>query len=921
MSRVIVATVRHRGGRSLALLLGLLVATGAFAVFTGTSDSQRLVVRGTIAHNFRGSYDILVRPRGTETAVERSEGLVRDNFLSGIFGGITMSQYQRIAHLRGVAVAAPIAMIGYVLEPVAFTLDLTHDLTGAATQLFAVRVERTTDRGLVHVVDQPGYVYVTQKPIVSPNGQVQPPYSGDIEQLASGRHALVCPRTVRRDGTAASTFNSSERGIVVCYSAQTGFDGIGWQGSGFRHGRVGLFATWTFPFLLAAIDPAAEAKLDGVNTAVVGGRYLHGSDKPTAGSAYGAATIDVPVLVSTRPYLDDSDRITVTRVSGRAAGAMVHSPTLTQLDRQISHGATGRVIAQRSIGISEAYRGLLSAISQNQIARIQSYWSSGSPSYRRIGPRAVAPTPVSIPGSVWRSDYTGTGVVDAPIDSELPSYRPLHPHVGIGKLVSTIQLPTLRAVGKFDPARLPGFSPLSRLPQETYSPPVAAPADARTRALLHGADLEPDSNLSGYLQAPPLLLTDLNSLSAFTSRTAFPNGNASDPISVVRVRVAGVHAEDPLSRERVRLVAQRIEQATGLQVDITVGSSPTPVRVDLPASRALPALELSEGWVKKGVAVAILTALDKQSALLFLLILVVCAVFVYNAASAGVQARRSELGALSSLGWRGRDLCGVILGELVLVGLAAGLLGAAIAVPVSAALGFHASPGHALLAIPAALVLAVAAGLAPALRAARMAPAAALRPPVVHVGRAWHARGVVSLGLINLARVPGRNLLAAFSLAIGVGALTVLLAITSVFHDALTGSLLGNALTLQVRSADTAAVIVIVVLAGAGISDVLYINLRERAAEAATLRATGWRDRSLALLVASEALWIGLLGSVLGAALGVVSAGTFAGALPHGLIAVAALAAAAGVIVAVAAATVPAMLIGRGQTVPLLAGE
>ncbi len=919
MGRMILEEVRHRRGRSLALLTAVAIATAAFAVFSGTSHTQQLVVRGTVARNFRAAYDILVRPRGTETPIERSQGLVRDNYLSGIFGGITLAQNHTIAGLPGVQIAAPIAMIGYVLQPVSITVNLTHDLTGAPRQLFAVRVTRSTDRGLVQMVDESGYVYGTRHALSSPSSPL--PYFADVEDTGSGHSAAVCPRTVHADGTAASPFDQSERGIAFCWSSATGFDGIGWSGSGFVTHQLGFFIRFPFPFLLAAVDPSAEAALDGVSRTIVTGRYLRASDTPQPHSVYGTTRIDVPVIVSTRPYMDDQDKITVRALPATAARAMLHDSTLAQVDASIDHAGPGHVVLRRTVGLPEAYRALLSAISSQQVTPIQNYWTSGPTTYRRLGPRAVAPVPVANPLSVWRSDYMATGVVDPPIDSALTAFRPLHPHVGVGEQVSLIQLPTLRAVGTFDPTKLPGFSPLSRLPQETYNPPVAAPADTRTRALLHGEDLLPDGNLAGYLQTPPLLLTDLQSIPAFTNPTAFPNSNRHAPISVIRVRVVGVRGDDALSRERIRVVAQRIEQATHLQVDVTAGSSPTPVRVDLPATAGTPALQLTEGWVHKGVAAAILSVLDKQSVVLFVLILVVCAAFVYNAAAAGVQARRVQYGVLASLGWSDRDLFRLIVGEQALLGLAAGIAGAVIAVPISSAAGFHASAAHALLAIPAAVLLAIVAALPAAARAARMSPTAALRPPVLHVGRGWQVRSVGQLALVNIVRAPGRSLLAAASLALGVGALTVLMAITIIFHNTLTGSLLGSAISLSVRGADAAAVAVIVILAAAGIADVLYLNQRERAAEIATLQATGWSDGTLARLVVTEALGLGLAGSLAGAALGVFAASTFAHALPHQLIAVAALAAAAGTIVAALAALAPTIAISRLATVPILAGE
>jgi ABC-type antimicrobial peptide transport system permease subunit len=335
----------------------------------------------------------------------------------------------------------------------------------------------------------------------------------------------------------------------------------------------------------------------------------------------------------------------------------------------------------------------------------------------------------------------------------------------------------------------------------------------------------------------------------------------------------------------------------------------------------VPSLELTEGWVEKGVAEKIIAALDKQSIVLFLLILVVCALFAYNAAAASVQARRVHLGVLAGLGWSSRDLFKLFVGEQAMIGAAAGIIGDAVAIPATSAAHFHASGAHALLAIPAAILLAVVAALLPAVRAARMAPAAALRPPVLHAARGWHVRSLAQMAIINLVRVPARSLLAAASLALGVAALTILVATATVFHDALTGSLLGSAITVQVRGSEYAAVAVIIVLATGGIADVLYLAVRERAAELATLRATGWSGAALARLVVVEALWLGLFGSLAGAGIGLLAAATFAGALPHQLILVALIAAAAGTLAAALAALAPTIAIGRLAIVPILASE
>ena len=61
--------------------------------------------------------------------------------------------------------------------------------------------------------------------------------------------------------------------------------------------------------------------------------------------------------------------------------------------------------------------------------------------------------------------------------------------------------------------------------------------------------------------------------------------------------------------------------------------------------------------------------------LLFTLILVVCALFVANSATAAVRSRRRELGVLACLGWTRPRMFAAVLGELALIGLGAGVAG------------------------------------------------------------------------------------------------------------------------------------------------------------------------------------------------------------------------------------------------------
>jgi ABC-type lipoprotein release transport system permease subunit len=467
-----------------------------------------------------------------------------------------------------------------------------------------------------------------------------------------------------------------------------------------------------------------------------------------------------------------------------------------------------------------------------------------------------------------------------------------------------------------------GGAPVPGAPAlRAIQPSLLEPRGTAAARRLAGRPLRPNGHLGGYLAQPPALLTTLAGARAFGG-ALFPEFDPRRSISAVRVRVAGVTGIDALSRERIRQAAQRIATATHLDVDIMAGASGAPTPVDLPAGRfGRPALALSETWVRKGVATRVLQAIDRKSVVLFALILVVCALFVANATSAAVRARRTELGVLSSLGWSMGRLFGVVLLEVGAVGLAAGILGGALALALGPLLGIATSVPRAALTVPAATLLALLAALVPAARAARADPIAAVRPAVLEARRAWRPRTLPALAAVNLLRTPGRTVLGALSLAIGVCALTLLLAATLAFHDTLVGTLLGNAVAVTVRGSDYVAVIATVVLGLAAVVDVLFLNLRERAPEFATLTATGWDDGTLGRLLSLEGMWIGAAGALAGAVAGLIAAALFAGALPGALLLTALGAGLAGTALAALAGLAPAVWLRHTPIVPILAAE
>lgn len=904
----------------------MLAAVVAFVILTGSVQTAQLATKSTINANFRSSYDILVRPKGSQTALESAAGVVRPNYLSGIYGGITTDQLRRIRAISGVSVAAPIAMLGQILETVDVPVPIASATGQNSRQLFKFSSIQRSMRGLAEVPGGSGYTYITPDALVDKHTLSEDKPNGPIETTADNRSTLVCPSRFPSPSGAsdpAGPFAASRRYYPTCWSALSGQMGDGWSSLG--RGKYGAVVEWSFPVLLAAIDPAAEAKIAGVDKAIDSGRYLTGTDQAKAVVLdANLKQLQLPVLAASKTVVDEQSDVTIERLPTADAERIGTGLTEAQTNAMIA-AASGPVVQKSIIRAQDAYNQFLTFLSENPGGRtIDNYWTASPVTYGKAPDGHLAPKPRTNPESIWQSQFMANGYVDVPPDAADTSYRTLTSHLGQQDAAAdgTFRLPMLDLVGTYDTAKLPGFSALSALPLETYASPSVAGGNPASKALLHDQDLAPDLNSAGYLQQPPLLLTTLSAASALTDPSAFDNTDPTAPISVIRIKVDGVTGSDAVSRERVRLVATAIQQATGLDVDITIGSSPTPTLVDLPATaHGAPALVVSENWVEKGVAVRLLHQVDRKSLVLFILILLVCSLVVANATSAAVRARRTELAVLSCLGWSRARLYRTILGEVVAIGVIAGVLAAAVAVPIGSMMNDQLSWSRSLLAVPAAVVLAALAGLVPAWRASRADPIAAVHEPVMATRSSMRIRGIGGLAVVSLLRTPGRLILGMVALALGVSALTILLGIKAAFHGAVVGSLLGDAVDVQVRNADLVAAILMIALGLAAVGDILYLDIKEQAPRYAALQAAGWYEATIARLVLSQAAILAGLGSAVGGVLGVELTGLLTHRTPASTWWVALAIAVSATITTMIVSLLPATMLRRLPTARLLSSE
>lgn len=947
MLTVIRSQLRHRLARTLALFLGLLVATTSFAVLTGTTETSRLVVTGEVEENFRPAYDILVRPAGSTTAMEQSEALVRESYLSGQFGGLTWEEYEAVTAIPGVAVAAPVAFLGYVMENVSIPVDVTEFLSDADRQVLRLDVSRVVDSGLSVV---PGeftrYLYVTSQALEPLDQEMG--YAVGARELVDGEEVVVCPMGEEIRNVEGS-FDPALRTGLTCGSR---------SGEGFSFHDTGTVLEWTgtsatvyipgsFPFLIAAVDPQAEAALVGLDGSVTDGRYFEASEGATVTEREGREELaavgrvvpadrSLPVLLSSRPFAAGVDRVQISDLGEAGVAAVLASSTEAELLSGLP-GQQAVSIGQLDLSTEDAF----AALGADRFgygpdtSAAWNFWIASAPSLTVTGDRSLAIQPV--PGdSDWWTFTGGMRPFYAAAESRDVAFREVTAVAGNNTAVvdaaaatgeeRIFPIPSINVIGRFDPAEVQTGAQLAAVPLSLYAPSRLVGGDDAARAALGDGPLLPNGSMVGYAQEPPMMLTTIQALREANLARAYPalegTGAVDSPIGSIRVRVEGAVDLSDLSRERVRLIAERIATETGLEVDIVTGSSPAPVAIAMPAGDfGRPALDLEESWVQKGVALDLIDAVDRKSVTLFGLILLVCALFAVNAVSAAVRERRRELAVLACVGWGRWHLFRSVLVEVGLIGLAAGLAGAALAWPITRLAGLELQWWRPLVAIPAAVLLALLAAVVPALRASRSHPGGAVRPMVVGQGGRRSPRSLFGLSMANLARRPGRTILAGISLALGVAATCILLAVNSAFAGSATGTLLGDAVTLNVRGVDVIAVGAVVLLGAVATADALYIGVRERAGELALLRGVGWGEVALGRLVVWEGLAIGVVAALVGAGAGLLAISRFVGEVTPVLVAVAGIAAAVGVLVTVVALAVPLTALARVPAAALLAEE
>ncbi|WP_114571612.1 FtsX-like permease family protein [Exiguobacterium flavidum] len=435
--------------RFILLLVGMLIVSTGLSYLVGITQANNGTVVNELQKRWDASYDLIVRPPGSRSATEKLK-LLEPNYMSGLDGGITMEQYEKIKKIENVEVAAPIAMIG-ALNMDAVPGEHKFDQPG----IYRVKISEKTDTGL----KDEGFSYIHYIAV-------------GWEPSGDATNAGVSPQRIGEP-------------FLLQYGSDT---------------------------MIAGIDPEAEAQLVGVDEAIKKtgtSRYFSREDVAEINSE---EIVSIPVIVSSKQYVDSKityrfekvdiplkdDSMQETVVDIQKKGAEKYLDTLPAKEAKTYRFTTTQV-HERLTG--QILKGETLDTTQNRDFQ----WMPTKPSPVDFQPVA-SPFPERWPYSYQVKPYEVS-------KESLLRVRSMYRKANLFSEDSS-KWPKLKTnyIGVFDPAKLSmSKDPLTELPMETYYPAKADwVMDANDRPVNPAVTVKPTNNMYDFLTKPPALLTTLD---------------------------------------------------------------------------------------------------------------------------------------------------------------------------------------------------------------------------------------------------------------------------------------------------------------------------------------------------------------------------------------------------------------------------
>jgi hypothetical protein len=718
--------------------------------------------------------------------------------------------------------------------PATMQVVLASYAQGSGYVAFRVPASRTGDAGMTTYPPQVSYFLAAAQGHLVIDSQ---PVGPGIERLVVGTRSVNC--------TSLAILCQGEYGYCPTANCPSDISSAS---------AISTFAALPQAVVVAGIDPQAEARLAGLDKCVSSGRYLSGADSWTVvqGPENFGSVKQIPALVSNHTFIDESLTLKVDRAT---------EPAISSTGNPFGQVSGWTPVMSSSWSADDLYRHYLDLV-QKPIVSFSDTWTPGDVTYTGSGDQLTAQTTApdfSVFQTGLEPGLTGEQLAQlAPPEAKDLWFRNLTPHP-----IDTLYKPgdgppAFLPVGRYDPACLAGFNPLAGGALETYAPASVTLPDGR--------HLAPNASVTGYVNMPPTILTTLSGISVLDDPSHYAGAPGSAFISVIRVRVVGTQQPGPVAQGRLSRVAAEIHDATGLQVDIVKGSSPRQIHVNLPAgSFGRPPLTVSEPWSVKGVGFRFLEAVSLQNLLIFSVVLMAATILVAQTAYVSVRRRRSELAVLRAIGWPPWRIALLIELEMLMLGLAVGAVGLVVGVVIAALTHVGASWWTVVGVVPLALVIALLAGLVPAISTmggttmsviAPLEPIRARRLPASSLG----------LGLRQAIAWRWDMGMGVAALALGATLLGCIQLIAAGFRGQLDTTVLGTYLSGQVMPFHFVVAALTLSVGAIAAAQVITLTYLERRVHLATLRALGWPRAEVVKVLIGQAVGLGLIAAAISVA-------------------------------------------------------
>ncbi|HEX6482707.1 MAG TPA: ABC transporter permease [Ktedonobacteraceae bacterium] len=518
MLRFALWSLRSRWTRIVTLCLGLISISICTTLLAGLAQLSTLSADEQLSRTWQSApYDLLVRSPDALSPVERQLQMIDPSGPEQTYGGISLQQVSTISRIPHVAVAAPEAVIGWVmLRP--YILITFH---------------------------KPGLYRVTTE--LGVNGT-------EYTQLQNLYETL--PLSAYREAAGLQ-----ERGKITFIPLDAS-------------GTAAIAAFWPLPTLLVGIDPGAEARLAGLRWQPAAMKSNGTVGLPLLMDTHPWAALTASITAEYSPL---PDPFTQSKNGGDnlAAGNLdtyinIPSPSWTTfVEHQFDGKSLLNVLAQELSG-KQQIPCAGSCEGRNVVAPVAETLSRVQVSRPGISP--VVPLQG---GGVTRYEHLGYTLMTSPVNANNapPVLRVLSMGADAGGLLTRLPLlpetttPWITFDGSggsfttFDSKSLPVLrnNISSWVASGLYEPEVGtAPVS-----------LSPQHSI---ISLPPLLFTTVSAACELTG---------AECISAVRVRVAGVDSFSQHSEAFLQQVAADIQRRTGLHVDVLRGASGRQVEIQI----------------------------------------------------------------------------------------------------------------------------------------------------------------------------------------------------------------------------------------------------------------------------------------------------------------------------------------------------